>query len=512
MPRTLKPLRVAVALVFFLGLTAAFVDFRGLVPRAVAEQLAALQATPALLAALGGGLGAALVLGALVMLTLLGGRIYCSTLCPLGVLQDVVNRLASRARKHPLRHAPARNWLRYGVLGAAGLAALLGFTALTVTIIDPYAHFGRIVSGVFRPLLVTANNAAVPLAEQTGLHALYRVDLPSPAFAVIAFSAATLLVIAGLAAWRGRLFCNTFCPVGTVLGLLSRAGVYRIAIDRSACTKCAQCLRACKAQCIDLRTGQVDASRCVACYNCVGACDHSGIGYRLAWSLPKASATAQPADPQRRALLTGALLLGPAVTLRAAETLNPPQPATVVAPPGAGNIARLLDRCTACQLCVSACPTHVLQPALFHYGWQGFAKPRLDFESSFCNFECRACGEVCPTDAISLLDLAEKKRTSLGIAHFDQKLCIVDVDGTDCAACSEHCPTKAVDTVPFRDNLRLPRVQEDLCIGCGACEFACPVRPVRAIRVAGRSTHVQAREPVNAAPAPAARAATDFPF
>jgi ferredoxin len=138
-------------------------------------------------------------------------------------------------------------------------------------------------------------------------------------------------------------------------------------------------------------------------------------------------------------------------------------------------------------------------------------KPRLEYSAAFCNFECRRCGEVCPDGAISLLALADKQLTQIGEAHFDQKKCIVVVKGTDCAACSEHCPTKAVHTIPYGDNLRLPEVTRDLCIGCGACEYACPVLPEKAIVVAGHRRHGRARKPVEtkaAAPTPAG----DFPF
>lgn len=493
------------------GITAAFVDFRGLVPMPLVEWLAAVQFGPALLAAAGGSAVAAIILATLIIVTLLVGRLYCSVLCPLGLLQDAVGRLAARWRRQPLRYAAPHNWVRYGVLAAVVTATVAGAGGVAFAWLDPYSTFGRIASTLARPLLVALNNAAGALAPGLGSSALYRVPIPLASLGFVAFALAAFIVVAGLAVWRGRLLCNAICPVGTLLGGFAQFGVYRLAIERDACTKCAQCLRRCKAQCIDLRTGEIDASRCVACYNCIGACDHSGIGYRLAWSRGHPAAPTVATDFQRRALIAGALLAGPAAALRATGAMRAGAAPAPVAPPGAGGVARLLDRCTACQLCVSACPTQVLQPAFFHYGWTGFAKPRLDFERAFCNFECRTCGEVCPTDAISLLALADKKLTSVGVAKFDRSLCIVEKDGTDCAACSEHCPTKAVDTVLFRDNLRLPQVKEELCIGCGACEFACPVRPKRAIEVAARAEHVRAQKAEEAKPV-LPKSAGDFPF
>lgn len=502
MRRWLKPLRVSVALIFLAVLLAAFLDFRGVVPPSLAHSLAALQFGPAALAAAAGGTFALVVLGALLVLTALFGRVYCSVICPLGVLQDVAARLRPR-RRHALRFAPENRLVRYGVLVAALLAIVAGAAGAAFTLLDPYSHFGRIVAVLGRPALVATNNALVPLFQSLSGQFLYRVPPPAPALGLVLVAGLAAASVIALAIWRGRIYCNTLCPVGTVLGLLSRVSAFRLTIDRSACTKCADCLRACKAQCIDLRAGTVDASRCVACANCLGACQHGGIGYRFAWRrAPRAP------DAQRRAFVASALVLPP---LAAVQTVAPDSRRAAVAPPGAQSVERLLDRCTGCQLCVTACPTQVLQPAVLDYGWLGLAKPHLDFERAFCNFDCHRCAEVCPTGAISLLPLADKRLTSIGTAHFERSRCIVETDGTDCAACSEHCPTKAVDTVPFRENLRLPQVKENLCIGCGACEFACPVRPQRAITVAARTVHTRAEKAVEAKPT-LPKPAGDFPF
>lgn len=513
MARWLKPVRVAVALLVGAAFTAAFVDFRSLLPADAAHFLAAGQFTPALMAALDGSRVALAILALLALLALLFGRVYCSVLCPLGLLQDAAFRLAARGRRRPLRYAAAPTRVRYGILLCALALSLFGGAGIVAAWLDPYSTFGRAAASLVRPVVVAANNLLVPAVHELSGGAIYRVPVPWPALGVAAVAFAVIAPVVGLAAWRGRLYCNSVCPVGTLLGLLGKVAAFRPTVASGACTKCARCVRVCKAQCIDLRTATVDASRCVACFNCVQACEHGGIGFRFAWTAPLAAAPSAPRDPPRRAFLAAGLLAAPAAVLHAAQPTASPvaPPAPPVAPPGAHSVEQLLDRCTACQLCVSACPTQVLQPALFHYGWAGFAKPRLDFERAFCNFECRRCGEVCPTDAIALLELPVKKLTSVGVAKFERSLCIVDANGTDCAACSEHCPTKAVNTVPFRDNLRLPQVTEDLCIGCGACEFACPVRPKRAIVVEARAEHRPARRAEEAKPE-FRRPANDFPF
>lgn len=518
--RLLKPLRLAAGVMVLLAFTTAFADFRGAGPlQRPGQLLAHLQFMPAFVALVTGATALGLGCLAVLLLTLAFGRVYCSTLCPLGLLQDAVARVARWLpwRHRPLPYRPAVNWLRYGVLTVAILVILGGVPVITYAHGDPYSNFGRIVSGLIRPLLAALNNLLVIPAGALRLHALYRVEVPWPGPGILVPATVMLLLVAGLAAWRERIYCNTLCPVGIGLGLVARRAAFRLTIDREACTKCASCLRACKAQCLDLRAGVIDASRCVVCFNCLSACPEQGLGFEFAWARTPAGTEPAPlpgvaasAGPTRRAFLAGSLALAPAV-LRAAIPLTPaPAPRAPVAPPGAGGTGRFLARCTACQLCVSACLTGVLRPAAGEYGFEGFMKPRLDFEKSFCNYDCRRCGEACPTGAIVDLPLADKQLASIGVARFNQELCVVETEGTDCAACSEHCPTKAVETVPFRDNLRLPQVDAALCIGCGACEYACPVRPQRAITVEARPVHTRARKAEAAQPA--ARPVSGFPF
>jgi ferredoxin len=526
----LKVARVATAIVVFVGFTTAFVDFRGFSPAPLGHTLAQTQFVPGFVSLMAGAMGTAFfVVGIVVALAI--GRIYCSAICPLGILQDIITRISGwlPRKKKFLPFAKPQTTLRQVFLWSTVAAIVVGWGGFAFALLDPYSNFGRIMSTLVRPLLTAANNSIVGLANAAGTQSFYRVEPPWAGMGAILLPAIFLTVVAVMSALRGRLYCNTICPVGTALGLLSRFAAFRIAIDKTACTKCGDCLRSCKAQCIDLRAGTIDASRCVACYNCVGVCDHHGIGYRFSWKKKAAQATPTKTsltapDSPRRAFLASIAggIAASSVALSRARATIPTEEATptlvrsgeasrAICPPGSRSVDQFLDRCTSCHLCISACPTHVLQPAFLEYGLEGLLKPRLDYRSAYCLFECTRCSEVCPDEAISLIDFAAKQITQIGVADFYQSRCVVELNGTDCAACSEHCPTKAVTTKPFRDNLRLPVLNQSLCVGCGACEYACPVKPTKAIIVTGRSTHAKAEKLVEkkaTAPTPSG----DFPF
>jgi ferredoxin len=183
-----------------------------------------------------------------------------------------------------------------------------------------------------------------------------------------------------------------------------------------------------------------------------------------------------------------------------------------VAPPGAQSIARYTSLCTACHLCVGACPTQVLQPSFVEFGIGGMFQPQMNYTISYCNYDCTVCGEVCPTGAIVPSDTGSKKLIQIGKATFVRDDCVVVSKKKDCAACSEHCPTKAVSTVPFEGTLMIPQLNNDICVGCGACEHACPVQPRKAIFVTPNIVHLQAKKPPEQHRPVHEEALKEFPF
>lgn len=518
----LKTLRVGVALVFFTLTVLVFLDLHNRVAPPIAYGVLYLQFVPSLLqyfhTAAPGAAGCIVI----VVLTVLFGRVYCSTICPLGTLQDIVGFAAARGRKRrSFRFSAPLNALRYAILSLTVLLLLAG-SGLLLNLLDPFSSFGRIVANLFRPATLLANNVAALLLEQVGIYALPRVQWAAFAAASAGLSMATLLLVAWLAATRGRLYCNTICPVGTLLGLLAGISWLRIGIDQDACTGCRSCEDVCKAGCIDSRWKTVDSSRCVGCCNCLAVCRKDALRFENRWRRPVPAA--QPDRERREFLLnSGALLLGltgvpePArVIIQSKPTTIPERVTSPTSPPGSGSIAHFTATCTACHLCVSACPSRVLVPSLFEFGLEGMMQPRMNFHSCHCNYDCTICMDICPSGAILPLGVERKRLTQLGVARFIKENCVVFTDNTACGACSEHCPTKAVDMVPYPNPankpLKIPEMKPDFCIGCGGCEHACPTRPYKAICVDGNPVHKLAKQPVVKKMEEKVDTSGDFPF
>lgn len=502
----LRKIRIALAAVVFALITLIFLDFSGLMSSCFGF-LAKLQFLPAVLS-----LNLVVVL-ALLVLTLVFGRVYCSVLCPMGIFQDIVSWISGRRKKHKarFRYSPEKKWLRYGVLVVFIAALVLGVSSL-VALLAPYSSYGRMVQNLLSPIWGWGNNLLASVAEKNGGYGFAHREVFIKSLPTFIVAAVTFVVVVILA-WRsGRTYCNTICPVGTVLSFFSRFSLFKPVIDADKCKNCHACERHCKSSCIDIKNHKVDYSRCVDCFDCIESCRFGALHYERYRKAregqdpsptPDATITkAENADPGRRAFLTSSAMALTAVALGAQDhgdgglaavaPKQAPQRTLPLVPFGAGSSKNFYSHCTACQLCVSQCPGNVLRPST---DLKTLMQPFMSYEKGWCRPECVKCSEVCPAGAILKITPEEKTMIHIGLATVDYDLCLVNKAGVSCGNCARHCPSEAILMVhkdPTDESSPLiPSVLENRCIGCGACEFLCPSRPVSAIHVNGLPAHIK---------------------
>ena len=448
MNKSLKVIRIILAALMLLGITALLLDTTGVL-RHWLGWMPKVQLLPAMMA-----LNVAVVV-AILLVTLAIGRFYCAVVCPMGIFQDLfvwAHKLVF-GKKRPYRYRKPANWLRYTVLALFVLAMLVGMNSIAV-LIAPYSAYARMVTGLH----------ASGLAQWVAI--------------------ATLAVIGLMSFTMGRLWCNTICPVGSLLGLLAKHRLFGIRIDAAKCVGCRKCEHGCKAMCIDIDNKRIDHSRCVDCWNCLAQCPVGAIS--LGGKQPAEST--KPVDDSRRKFVAGTVAVGAAMAVQAQEQKldgglaalmdkQVPQRKTPLKPFGSQSIKNFGTRCTACQLCVSQCPEKVLRPSA---KLESLMQPELNYTDGYCRMACTRCSEVCPAGAIQPISKEEKTAISIGCAVVLKDNCI------GCGTCARHCPSAAISMVDGK-----PAVNEARCLGCGACEYYCPARPMTAIYVEGREIHTE---------------------
>jgi len=390
----LKKLRVVISLIFFLLILFIFIDFANTFSSDLINGILFFQFIPSILKFI--NLLAISSAGFILILifTLFFGRVYCSTFCPLGTLQDITSYISKKIRKKKFyKSYRTYNWLRFSILIVVAIFLMFG-SILFVNLLDPYSNFGKVVSDLFRPIYYGINNFGVFILEKFDIYTLYKVEVKSYNFYSAGFSLAFLGLVGYLSFKHGRLYCNSVCPVGTFLGIISRFSIFKIKLEETLCTSCGVCSANCKSGCIDAKAKQVDFTRCVGCFNCLTVCPGNGVKFELSTKKVKnPEINKNPINSRRKFFADSAVMsvgvfslankgLGEVVN----EGMIPVVKQYPVTPPGSESIQRFNNFCTACHLCVSACPTHVLQPSVIEYGLMGLFQPRMDYMASFCNF------------------------------------------------------------------------------------------------------------------------------
>ena len=448
----------------------------------------------------------------IVLLTALLGRVFCGWICPLGTLHNLVSCLRKKSswadqEKRLHRWQP----LKYYLLIALLISTL--FSLQLVGFFDPLSLLIRSFAVFIDPALNLMCNAFLGILSHTGVPILERaagtlrawgwesfLSFETPHFYQATIIGIILVGILMLNLWGNRFWCVTLCPLGALLGLLSRFSLPRLKLA-DQCNGCQSCNLHCQTAASPYPADSWKGSECNYCWNCQDLCPEQTVHLQ-------ALGMRRPAfgvNLERRRLLGSALggaLFVP--LLRAGSFAALPSP-FLIRPPGAMAEREFLQRCIRCGECMKVCPTHGLQPALLLAGWEGLWSPVLIPRIGYCEYSCTLCGQVCPTGAIQRLPLHKKQEVRIGLAFVDRDRCLPYHQGIACIVCEEHCPTpqKAIwlEEGSVRDRqgkikqIKLPRVDLDLCIGCGICEKRCPILDLPAIRVTSmgesRSPHNQ---------------------
>jgi len=441
----------------------------------------------------------------LVGVTFFCGRIFCGFICPFGTIHHIVSYVKPALKGRRMFEANTKKSdqrLKYGLLITLLAAACLGlnFSGL----LDPIALLFRSLALAVFPGLGTGIKALFDLAAQSDIKVLNLISygaeiLVSPVFGYdykayqSGWLIGVLFVIILLAnRIRPRFWCRTLCPLGALLGIFARFSILRLEKNIEKCTDCKLCLKSCQGAATPIPGQEWETAECMFCFNCFEACPENAVFFKFGWPPFKN----KPPDMGRRAVL-GGLTAGISLPLLArldGQIYKVSDP-RLIRPPGSLPEKDFLTLCQRCGLCMKACPTNVINPALTEAGIAGFWTPNLIMIQGYCEYTCTLCGKVCPTDAIRKLTVKEKIElpVRIGSAYIDRGLCLPWSGNGPCIVCEEHCPTspKAVKlsegSVPGPAgktiNVKLPYVNLKNCVGCGICEFKCPVKGKPAIRI-----------------------------
>ena len=432
-----------------------------------------------------------------IVATVFLGRVFCGWVCPLGTLNNMVGSIKKRRLK-----TSTVNWYRfkYYVLIFLLVSSLL---SLQLTgIVDPISLLIRSFSLAIYPLISYATsatfdafyNAKIPFLVNVSefiYSILKRIFLPfqQPFYLQSAFVGFLFLLILGLNLVERRFWCKYLCPLGGLLGILSRYAFLRRSVSED-CNDCGACEYACQGGAAPDQKESWKNTECIYCIDCDDVCPRNAVHFGFLKKRPVAGM-----DLGKRRVI-GSILTGliavplMRITPLARAGLSDPK---LIRPPGSLEEKEFLRRCVKCGECMKVCITNGLQPTLLEAGLEGIWSPILVPRIGYCEYRCTLCGQVCPTGAIKRLEIPEKNKVKIGLAMIDKGRCLPHAHATPCIVCEEVCPTptKAIwfeqERVKNREGkeriLKLPRVDLELCIGCGLCETKCPVLGQPAIYV-----------------------------
>lgn len=444
----------------------------------------------------------------IIVVTLLFGRVFCNWICPYGTLHQFVGWLFNtRNGKERIESNEYRDFyfIKYVILTVFLIMASMG--ALQIGLLDPICLMYRTFATVVAPMFDMGIDQVSLQAANVKLDTLWLDNLKfapgvqSRVFVGSFWIGVMIFFLVGMNVIIPRFFCRVLCPLGALLGVISRFSLFRINRDVHKCTDCNLCLTRCEGA--SDPQGAVRQSECFSCMNCIDDCPEDALSFTMT-GLDTKQTVPWPDLGRRRLLFAGmaGLFAYPLMKNHGVNTDAHFEP-ELMRPPGSVEETEFLAKCIKCDQCINACPTNVLQPATTQEGGlEGLWTPVMNFELGHCQLKCTMCSEVCPTGAIKKITVEEKLGKGayqeegpirLGTAFFDKGRCLPHAMEIPCVVCEEVCPTspKAIQTkdVEVKDVfenivvLNQPFMVPDLCIGCGICEHECPVTDSRAVYV-----------------------------
>lgn len=440
-----------------------------------------------------------------VALTLLFGRVFCNWICPYGTLHQLVGWLFN---VNTVKESFERNryrdlfFFKYAVLTV--FLVLAAFGSLQIGLLDPICLMYRSVATAFAPasdMAIDAASGATGLAPAWLDHLKFAPGSVPRVFVGSFWIGTLILGLVSANLFIPRFFCRVLCPLGALLGVLSRFALLRINRDVHKCTNCNMCLARCEGAADP--QGVLRQSECFSCMNCLDDCPEDALTFGLR-GLDTQQVKLAPDVSRRRAVYAGVVgVLGYPFLKNHGVNTDDNFNGALIRPPGSVEEQEFLERCIKCDQCINACPTNVLQPATWQEGGlEALWTPVMEFDIAHCQLKCTLCSEVCPTGAIRKITVEEKLGKGrfakqgpvvLGTAFFDKGRCLPHAMQIPCVVCEEVCPVspKAIQTVDVEVKdvfgevvlLNKPFMVPDLCIGCGICQAECPVKDERAVYV-----------------------------
>lgn len=358
----------------------------------------------------------------LIFLTFIFGRFYCSLICPFGIMQEIVSLIYSKFKK---KNSFYKNLSFKYFIAALAFGALISASTMIIKYIDPYTIFGSFIS----------------------------LSLFGIIFSILIF----ILVF-----FKNRYFCSNICPVGAVLGLISKFSIFKMCQNEN-CVSCSLCAKNCPVGCIDYKNKTIDNERCIKCFKCISVCKKNAISYTKPSLKIKFS-------PSRRNVIKSVSIaavfaLGYGAGLKFSQNLAK-KIKDIILPPGAKNTQDMTNKCLNCNLCINNCPNKILSKAD-----ENFKAVHVDFKKGkgYCEYDCTECSKVCPSGAIKKITLKEKQNTRIAMANIDNNACV------KCMRCVDLCPKKAIFINENKDII----IDGTKCIGCGKCSAYCPQEAIK---------------------------------